>query len=87
MTLIIIRRRKKKNVANGGFLLRHTVVTSEALTTGLFVFSKIDAQEQYVLYSTASLIRDLNLEQSMPAADERARSGSMLASGIFSRKL
>jgi len=34
----------------------------------------------------ASLVRDLSLEQSMPA-DEKPHSGSMLASGIVSRKL
>ena len=37
-----------------------------------------------VFYGTASLIRDLSLE--IPA-DEKARSGLMLAGGIISRKL
>jgi len=51
-----------------------------ALTTGLFVFGKIGAQEHHV---TASFIRDLSLE--MPA-DEKTCSGLMLAGGN-SRKL
>ena len=55
-----------------------------ALTTGLFVFGKIGAQEQHVLQYASSLIRDLSLE--MPA-DEKARSGLMLAGGIISSKL
>ena len=53
-----------------------------ALTTGLFVFGKIGAQEQHVL-RTASFIRDLSLEMS---ADEKVCSGLMLAGGN-SRKL
>ena len=45
-------------------------------------------QEQPIelLSSTVSLIRDLSLEQSMPA-DEKAHSSSMLVGGILSRKL
>ena len=43
-----------------------------ALTTGLFVFGKIGAQEQHVL----RYVRDLSLET---PADEKARSGLMLA--------
>jgi len=42
------------------------------LTIGLFVFGK-----NSVLSNTASLIRDLSLEQSMPT-EEKARSGSSL---------
>ena len=52
-----------------------------ALTAGLFVFGR-----KSMLSSMASLIWDLSLEQSMPA-EEKARSGSMLAGGIVSRKL
>jgi len=51
-----------------------------ALTTGLFVFGKIGAQEKHMFYTTASLIRDLSLE--MPA-DKKSRSGLMLAGGII----
>ena len=51
-----------------------------ALTTGLFVFSKIGAQEQHVLqYSIAYTRSEL--------ADEKACSGLTLADRIISRNL
>ena len=51
------------------------------LTTSLFVFGKIGAQEQHV-YSTASLIRDLSLENA-----SWQKGALWLAGGIISSKL
>jgi len=54
-----------------------------ALTTGLFVFGKIQVPKNSMFYITASFIQDLSLQ--MPA-DEKVCCGLMLTGGN-SRKL